>query len=65
MAKTLTSKRAIADQYAGDDCTLNGEPARILGRLLPFARIRSDSQEVEYAWETVALVMTTSRAFRS
>ena len=59
------TKREIADAYAGKDCTLDGEPARIVGRCLPFARVRSDTQDVEFAWETIRRVMEEGGRFHS
>lgn len=60
--------RQIADSYAGCACTLDGKPAKITGRLLPFARVglMEGSLNVEFAWQTVRLVMTEQNgAFRS
>lgn len=54
--------------YAGADCTLDGEPATIAGRALPFAIVAHYPRglRVEYAWATVAHVMRDrGGAFRS
>jgi len=49
----------IANKYAGEECTLDGKPARICGRLLRFAIVREifGPEKAEYAWPTVARVM--------
>ena len=54
------TKQQIADKYAGQPCTLNGKPAKIMGRLEPFALVGQLPQglAVEFAWETVDYVMT-------
>ena len=57
----------IANLYAGKQCTLDGAPASILGRMNRFATIASlnSALRAEYAWETVARVMAKDGAFRS
>lgn len=56
--------KAIADEYAGRECTLNGQPARITGRLHRFATIHTKRElgadspaSAEYPWETVRRIM--------
>jgi hypothetical protein len=45
----------IANKYAGEECTLDGKPARICGRLLRFAIVREifGPSSAEFAWETI------------
>ena len=49
-------------------CTLDGEPAYITGSHLEFARVyRKDRKggPVEFAWATVARILSTHRNFQS
>lgn len=62
------TRRELANRYAGQACTLNGKPARVIGRLNDFATIAAldVSVDAEFAWETVARVMEEKGgAFRS
>lgn len=62
------AKQKLADEYAGQGCYLNGKPAKITGRLLPYAYITAlpDGPSYEFAWETVDYIMTQKdRKFRS
>ena len=47
----------IADKYAACDCTLNGRPARIVGRMLDYALVRSEHGQCEFSWFAVARIM--------
>ena len=63
-----TTQKTSAEKYAGEICTLDGEPARIVGRLLHFATVRTirdGGPAFEYAWETVARVMENGGKFHS
>ena len=63
-----TTQKTSAEKYAGEICTLDGEPARIVGRLLPFATVRTirdGGPSFDYAWETVARVMENGGKFHS
>ena len=63
-----TTQKTSAEKYAGEICTLDGEPARIVGRLLPFATVRTirdGGPSFDYAWETVARVMENGGIFHS
>jgi hypothetical protein len=54
-------RQQIADRYAGMACLLNGQLAKIVGRKLDFAIVRTldpNGPSHEWAWETVAEVMT-------
>ena len=61
--------RQLAEDYCGELCTLDGEPARIVGRAERFATVLHHPQRglhVQYAWETVHHVMSTQGgAFKS
>jgi len=55
------SHAAIAAQYAGKLCTLNGAPARVVGRLLRFAHVATldyRGPDEEYTWEQVQRIMS-------
>lgn len=54
--------------YVGRDCTLDGKPATIQGRLLDFGIVAQWPQglRVEYAWSTIAhVVENNDGAFQS
>lgn len=55
------------DRLMAMDCTLDGKPAHISGRLNSFATIWCAGDEwhiqAEYAWPTVARIMATDRKF--
>ena len=55
------------DKYAGAVCTLDGKPAKIAGRLLPFAKVAQidSALEVEFSWSTVDRIMQAGGEFRS
>lgn len=61
-----TIRKAIADQFAGQACYLDGAPAKIMGRLERFAIVATldpSGPRVEYDWHTVNLVMRRDRYF--
>lgn len=52
--------QALKDRLAGQACTIQGWPAKIVGRLASFATVAAlDPQgpTVEYAWETAARII--------
>jgi hypothetical protein len=53
--------------YVGHDCTLDGKPAIIIGRALDFGIVSHYPQglRVEYAWPTIARVMSAGGGFKS
>ncbi len=64
---TTQEKTALIDAQG---VTLNGIPAKVVGRLMPFARVRQDGPpgealDVEFAWGTVQHVISTGGAFKS
>ena len=65
------SVHQLAAEYAGRECRLDGDRARIYGRALEFARIHKvdrrgvEGSAVEFAWETVERVMLKGGEFRS
>lgn len=63
---TPQEKRLAADRWTGEDCKLNGFPARVAGRLLPFGHVVTDdlNHRAEYSWETIDRIMQTHREFR-
>ena len=57
----------LAETYTGAACTLDGRPARIVGRLNPFATVATlpDGPSYQFAWETVARVMAQGGVFKA
>ena len=58
-------RQAIADQWTGKACYLDGAPAIIAGRLLPFAKVATldGKRSLEWAWHTVNRVMRDRHGF--
>ena len=61
---TTQEKTALIDAHG---VTLNGKPAKVFGRLMPFARVRQipEGLDVEFAWGTVQHIISTGGAFKS
>lgn len=59
--------KAIAEEWVGEACWIDGHPAKVVGRLCRFAMIRSDNGIlcVEYSWHTVDRVMRAHKEFKS
>lgn len=57
----------IGKTYVGNDCTLDGKPAIIMGRKLDFAVVATlpHGNRVEYAWPIVARIMESGGTFKS
>jgi hypothetical protein len=60
MRTNATQRQEIADHYAGKFCTLDGRPARIIGRAQAFATVYTtdcdnDEQVVEHEWSWAAV----------
>ncbi len=67
-AQLLSLRQVIADQWSGRPCTLDGQPAKITGRLQTFATVSCLTPygpAVEFAWETVQRVMVSGGEFSS
>jgi hypothetical protein len=64
---TEKQRKAIADRFSGRACLLDGETAKIEGRLNNFATVaRLDNKgSVEFSWNAVERIMTSTMAFRS
>jgi|TARA_Y100000310_G_scaffold197133_1_gene197209 hypothetical protein len=48
--------QALADRFAGEPCTLDGEPAKIVGRQCKFATVatlRPSGPTAQFSWQTV------------
>ena len=62
-----TIVEAIANRWAGKPCYLNDKPAKIVGRLNPFATVATmdGSQSVEFSWHTINRIMYGKMEFRS
>ena len=72
MARTVLIPVAERERRVEDartnGCTLDGAPAYISGSRLEFARVhRKDGKggSVEFAWATVARILSTHRNFQS
>ena len=54
-------------EYVGAECTLDGRRAIVCGRLLAFGWVATlpDGPRVEYAWPTIARVMSAGGRFES
>jgi hypothetical protein len=51
--------KAIADQYSGAACYLDGVPAKIVGRANEFATVAAlnSAAAVQYSWHAVNRIM--------
>jgi hypothetical protein len=58
-------REQITDKWTGKSCTLNGLPAKVVGRQLRFAQIATQQYRVEFAWETVDAIMKRDQKFIS
>lgn len=58
---------AIADKYAGQSCTLDGEEAKVTGHTARFATVASlkSAKAIVFAWPTVDRIMKKEAQFRS
>ena len=66
MHDTIT--KAIANQFAGESCYLDGTPAKVTGRLNAYATIaplNSAVASVEFSWHTVNRIMRRDRYFET
>ena len=63
----MTADTTDGRRYVGADCTLDGKPATVCGRLNAFATVAQypHGLRVEYAWPTVARIMASGGTFRS
>jgi len=54
--------------WCGENCTLDGRPARIVGKRHPFAMVSTIDPpfiDIEYSWATVARIMADGGKFKS
>lgn len=63
----METRKQIADRYSGQGCTLNGEPAKITGRLNSRATVASltTATSVEFSWAAVARIMADGGNFKA
>lgn len=62
------TRSVIAERWTCAECKLDGELARVTGRLNDFATIASlvdASKSADFAWSTVDRIMSTSKEFHS
>jgi hypothetical protein len=64
---TCKQTQRLADQWTGSRCTLDGKPARVIGRLNRFATVAQipDGHAVDFTWKQVDNVMTFGCRFMS
>lgn len=55
----------IQDKWAGKACTLDGVPAKVVGRKLMYAIIRTAKHDVEFSWEAVDRIMRKGGRFKA
>ena len=68
MNKRDRIRRILADKYTGQRCQLDGQEARIVGRLNDFATIATlDGTDIhgEWSWEAVDRIMSTTKEFHT
>ncbi len=52
--------------FVGCDCTLNGKPAKIVGRLNDFGTVRTDDGTAfEWSWPSIGRIMDKGGEFKS
>jgi hypothetical protein len=59
-------RQELANQWVGETCTLDGEPAKVVGRLHPFGAVSTldyRGQRVEFCWETIDRIMRKDGQF--
>lgn len=59
-------RRIIADKHTGQRCRLNGQEAKVVGRLNDFATIATLGDTglySEWSWEAVDRIMSTTKEF--
>ncbi|MFA5158563.1 MAG: hypothetical protein WC451_05275 [Patescibacteria group bacterium] len=59
--------KQMAEKWTGEKCTLDGKPARVLGRLNNFATIAQipDGLKADWCWDIVDRIMTAGGNFKS
>lgn len=66
MERNAATIQRIADKWAGESCLLNGELAKVVGRVNGFATISPLDPEIgtaSYSWHTVDRIMNDDRKF--
>lgn len=65
---TREERAALVEDSRTNGCTLDGKPAYVTGYNLEFAQVHlksSTGTSVEFAWATVAHILSTHRSFQS
>lgn len=65
---TIEQRQALVEDSRANGCTLDGYPAYVSGYRLDFAKVHRKSGkggEVEFAWATVAHILSGHRRFQS
>jgi len=65
--KTPQCVKSYAEEYSGQACTLEGEPAKITGRFNQFATVGQidGPLAVEFRWDTIRRVMNLGGNFQA
>ena len=63
----MKTRQQIADEWSGKACTLDGKPAKVMGRKNPFATVAilPDGYHCEFTWGQVDNVMVFGGRFMS
>lgn len=65
---TREERIALVEDSRSNGCTLDGHPAVVSGYALGFANVRrrdGKGGDVQFAWATVARILSTHRSFKS
>ena len=57
----MIASNSEIEKWIGADCTLNGKPARIVGRKVTYPKVVEINGQltVEFSWQAVKRIMTT------
>ncbi len=67
LGRGLVTEKLLADLLSGQDCTLDGQPARICGRLNNVATIVDyrNHKSVDFSWSATERIMLRDGNFKS
>ena len=55
----------IAEQWTGEQCTLDEMPATVNGKLEPYATVANKEYTAQFSWQAVNRIMQQDRSFSS
>ena len=66
MITAITPVDQIKSRWVGASCTLNGKPAKVMGRAHRFATIGTldGTMSAEWSWQTVDAIMKRTKSFQ-